>query len=524
MTEETPRKYRVAVIVGSGTGDVDGICDVYDVMRERGNTKYVSPTSVPRIMASTAAANVSASLGAEGPGFAVSAACAGGAVSLCMGALLLRAGLADLAVVGGTEAANSIFHGSFEAMRAYSADDEVEGASRPFAADRCGFVFGEGAGILVLETRRTADARGVPALGVLAGYAMRTSHAGDIVSPSLPSAVDTMVEALANARIPAAAVGYVNAHATGTKVGDATEVQALRAAFAGRTVPYSSTKGYTGHGVSAAGAIEAILTLDMLRGGWLAASVGAAPLDAEFEDYGPILTPRKESVDFALSNSFGFGGACVSLSSWRAAEVKRWTATDVRRAIDGIWRIESARLIAGLTRIVRDVGVAEDLAQEALILAIERWPDSGVPDNPGAWLMTTAKNRALDFLRRTKRVARKHEEIGHDLQTTQDGAAPDLEAAIDDAVGDDLLRLMLIACHPVLSTEARVALTLRLLGGLTTEEIARAFLVPEPTIAQRIVRAKRTLSEERIAFEAPSGAALVERLASLLEVIYPRLQ
>jgi RNA polymerase sigma factor (sigma-70 family) len=166
------------------------------------------------------------------------------------------------------------------------------------------------------------------------------------------------------------------------------------------------------------------------------------------------------------------------------------TASDAHRAIDAVWRIESARLIAGLARIVRDVGLAEDLAQDALVAALEQWPTSGVPDNPGAWLMAAAKHRAIDQLRRGKMLERKHEELAHLLEGQEEAAAPDLDAAIDDHIGDDLLRLVFIACHPVLSTEARVALTLRLLGGLTTEEIARAFLVPEPTVAQRIVRAK----------------------------------
>jgi RNA polymerase sigma factor (sigma-70 family) len=195
-------------------------------------------------------------------------------------------------------------------------------------------------------------------------------------------------------------------------------------------------------------------------------------------------------------------------------------ASDVQRTIQAVWRIESARLIAGLARMVRDVGLAEEFAQDALVAALERWPQSGVPDNPGAWLMATAKRRAIDELRRGKRIERKHEEVGHELEAEQERAVPDLDAMIDENVGDDLLRLMLTACHPVLSTEARVALTLRMLGGLTTEEIARAFLVPEPTVAQRIVRAKRTLSEAGVPFEVPRGAELTERLASVLQVIY----
>jgi RNA polymerase sigma factor (sigma-70 family) len=187
-----------------------------------------------------------------------------------------------------------------------------------------------------------------------------------------------------------------------------------------------------------------------------------------------------------------------------------------RRAIEAVWRIESARLIGGLVRLVRDVGLAEDLAQEALLTALERWPQTGIPDNPGAWLMATARNRAIDQLRRNQRVDQKHGE----LELGAAAITPDPESAIDEDVGDDLLRLVLISCHPVLSTEARVALTLRLLGGLTTQEIARAFLVPEPTIAQRIVRAKRTLAEARVPFEVPRGPELHARLPSVLEVIY----
>jgi RNA polymerase sigma factor (sigma-70 family) len=196
------------------------------------------------------------------------------------------------------------------------------------------------------------------------------------------------------------------------------------------------------------------------------------------------------------------------------------TTTDTHRTIDAVWRIESARLIAGLTRIVRDVGLAEDLAQDALVAALERWPETGIPDKPGAWLMATAKHRAIDQLRRDKMLERKHVEVGYQIEDRQERAAPDLDAAIDDPVGDDLLRLVFISCHPVLSRDARVALTLRLLGGLTTEEIARAFLVPEPTIAQRIVRAKRTLAEAHVPFEVPRGDDLAARLSSVLEVIY----
>jgi RNA polymerase sigma factor (sigma-70 family) len=196
------------------------------------------------------------------------------------------------------------------------------------------------------------------------------------------------------------------------------------------------------------------------------------------------------------------------------------TTTDTHRAIDAVWRIESARLIAGIARMVRDVGLAEELAQDALVVALEQWPQSGVPDNPGAWLMTTAKRRAIDRLRRSKLLARKHVELMYELESEQEQAVSQVEAALDDPIGDDLLRLMFTACHPVLSVEARVALTLRLLGGLTTEEIARAFLVPEPTIAQRIVRAKRSLAKAEVPFEVPRAEELAARLSSVLEVIY----
>jgi RNA polymerase sigma-70 factor (ECF subfamily) len=195
------------------------------------------------------------------------------------------------------------------------------------------------------------------------------------------------------------------------------------------------------------------------------------------------------------------------------------TASDTHRVIEAVWRIESARIVAALTRIIRDVGIAEEIAQDALVAALEQWPESGVPDNPGAWLMAAAKRRGIDRIRRNERLERKHQQLGHELEI-QEAAVVDFETAIEEDVGDDLLRLMFISCHPVLSTEARVALTLRLLGGLTTEEIARAFLVAEATIAQRIVRAKRTLASKKIPFEVPSEDERAARLSSVLEVIY----
>ena len=194
------------------------------------------------------------------------------------------------------------------------------------------------------------------------------------------------------------------------------------------------------------------------------------------------------------------------------------TATDAHRAVDAVFRIESPRLIAGLTRIVRDVGVAEDLAQDALVAALQQWPEDGIPRNPGAWLMAAAKHRAIDYFRRNKLLERKHEELGYELGQPQ--SITDVDTTLDDDVGDDLLRLVFIACHPVLSTEARVALTLRLLGGLATDEIARAFFLSEATVAQRIVRAKRTLAKANVPFEVPRGEELASRLSSVLEVVY----
>lgn len=195
------------------------------------------------------------------------------------------------------------------------------------------------------------------------------------------------------------------------------------------------------------------------------------------------------------------------------------TQQDAHRAIEAVWRIESPKLVAGLTRMVRDISLAEELAQDALVVALRQWPETGVPNNAGAWLMTTAKRRAIDYFRRNKMVARKLDELGHDV-VEKERTAPDLDAALDDDIGDDLLRMVFTSCHPILSPEARAALTLRLIGGLTTEEIARAYLVPEPTVAQRIVRAKRTIAEARIPFEVPRGEERAERLASVLEVVY----
>jgi RNA polymerase sigma factor (sigma-70 family) len=203
-----------------------------------------------------------------------------------------------------------------------------------------------------------------------------------------------------------------------------------------------------------------------------------------------------------------------------ATDLQHDTHRDTHRTIDAVWRIESPRLIAGLARMVRDVGLAEDLAQDALVAALEKWPESGVPRNPGAWLMATAKHRAIDRLRRGKLLERKHEELGREIDLRQETAVANFEASLDDDIGDDLLRLVFTACHPLLPRDSRVALTLRLLGGLTTEEIARAFLVPEPTVSQRILRAKKTLAEAKVPFEVPRGEELAARLSSVLEVVY----
>jgi len=208
------------------------------------------------------------------------------------------------------------------------------------------------------------------------------------------------------------------------------------------------------------------------------------------------------------------------LSSSLMQATDRHRANDIHRSIDAVWRIESARLIAALTRIVRDIGVAEDLAQDALVAALERWPQTGIPDNPAAWLMVAAKNRAIDNIRRNKLLDKKHEQISYELEGTRQLTPDDINAAIDTPIADDLLRLIFISCHPILSPEARVALTLRLLGGLTTDEIARAVLLSEPTVAQRIVRAKRTLSEAKVPFELPRGEEFKGRLASVLQVVY----
>jgi 3-oxoacyl-[acyl-carrier-protein] synthase-1 len=266
-------------------------------------------------MASTVSANLATVLGATGPSFTATAACAGGAYNVLLAAQLIEFGHVDAAIAGGVEVVDIHFHAGFDAMRAYTQqdNDRPERASRPYAADRAGFVFSEGAGILVLETRASAEARGVTILGVLKGFGMSSDGSGNMVAPASEGAENAMRRALAHAEVDPDDVDYVNTHGTSTQVGDVLEVRALQAVLNGRAVPYSSTKGYTGHPVSAAGAIEAIFTLAMLRGGWIAPCVNVDTLDPELEAYPPVMEPRTAEMSVALSNSFGFGGTNATL-------------------------------------------------------------------------------------------------------------------------------------------------------------------------------------------------------------------
>ncbi len=305
----------VAVIVGSGTGDVETHREMAArLTRERGARK-VSPTVIPRLMASTVSANLATVLGATGPSFTVTAACAGGAYNLLLAAQLIEFGHVDAAIAGGVEVADIHFHAGFDAMRAYNTkdNDRPDRASRPYAADRAGFVFSEGAGILVLETRAGAEARGATILGTLRGYGMSSDGSGNMVAPAAQGAELAMSRALEHAGVNANEIDYVNTHGTSTPVGDVSEVRAMRRLFDERLVAYSSTKGYTGHSVSAAGAIEAIFTLAMLRGGWIAPCVNVETLDPELVDYAPVLKPESRELSLALSNSFGFGGTNATL-------------------------------------------------------------------------------------------------------------------------------------------------------------------------------------------------------------------
>jgi 3-oxoacyl-[acyl-carrier-protein] synthase-1 len=306
----------LAVVVGSGAGDVVTHVEIQKQLDSRGDIRRVLPTVVPRLMASTVSANLVNILQTTGPSFTTSAACAGGAYNLLLAAMLIESGHTDAALAGGCEMCDPHFHAGFDSMRAYNADDNErpERASRPYAADRAGFIFSEGAGLVVLETRESAEARGATILGRVRGWGMSSDGEGDMVAPSSDGARRAIEMALAHAGLMPADIDYVNTHGTSTPAGDVAEVRAIRAVFGDKHVAYSSTKGYTGHTVSAAGAIEAIFTLLMLKGGWVAPSVNARPLDPELADYPPVLDPASMPLRHALSNSFGFGGTNVTLA------------------------------------------------------------------------------------------------------------------------------------------------------------------------------------------------------------------
>ncbi|MCA9489415.1 MAG: beta-ketoacyl-[acyl-carrier-protein] synthase family protein [Myxococcales bacterium] len=300
-----------AVVVGSGTGDVDAHRQIGEVLA-RSTARRVAPTMIPRIMASSVSANLAHLLRVTGPSLSVSAACAGGAWNLVVAAQIVASGMAPAALAGGAEVADLHFHAGFDAMRAYNRVDGPERPSRPYAADRKGFVFAEGAGVLVVESRRAAEARGAPILACLLGWGASSDGEGQMVSPSSNGAAAAMEAALAHANVLPEQVGYVNTHATGTPAGDGCEVRALRRVF-GRPPPYASTKGLTGHTISGAGAIEAAFTAWMLRDGFLAPCSHADPVDPELADAPPLTEPLERRVAVAMSNSFGFGGTNVSL-------------------------------------------------------------------------------------------------------------------------------------------------------------------------------------------------------------------
>ncbi len=309
----------MAVVVGSGTGDVETHREIAEKLETTGNARRVAPTAIPRLMASTVSANVATFFKSRGPSFSAIAACAGGSYNMAIAAGWIEHGLVEAALVGGVEVNDIHFFAAFDSMRAYNGqdNDHPERASRPYAADRAGFIFSEGAGIVILEARETAEKRGAEVLGVLRGYGMSSDGTGEMVAPSSDGALSAMKQAVSRAHIGIEEVDYVNTHATSTPLGDASEVRALRSLFHETKVRYSSTKGYTGHPVSAAGTIEAIFSWAMLREGWIAPSVNASPLDPELEDYPPIVEPTNASLKVALSNSFGFGGtnACLVLET-----------------------------------------------------------------------------------------------------------------------------------------------------------------------------------------------------------------
>ena len=307
----------LGVAVGSGTGDVATHIEIAEKLRSAGSMRRVSATVIPKLMASTVSANLVNVLRTRGPSFTASAACAGGNFNIAIAASWIETGMVDAAIAGGVEVEDPHFFAGFDSMRAYNGqdNDRPDRASRPYARDRAGFIFSEGAGILVLESRDSAEKRGASILGVLRGYGMTSDGAGEMVAPSPEGAEGAMRRALDDAGVSPDEIDYVNTHGTSTPLGDLSEVRAMRRVFGERRLRYSSTKGYTGHPVSAAGAVEAIFTLSMIRGGWIAPSVNAEPLDRELEDYPPVIRPTDAEIRLAISNSFGFGGtnACIVL-------------------------------------------------------------------------------------------------------------------------------------------------------------------------------------------------------------------
>jgi 3-oxoacyl-[acyl-carrier-protein] synthase-1 len=305
----------LGVVVGSGTGDVETHIEIRRKLETTRDCKKVSPTIIPKIMASSVSANLVNALRARGLSFSATAACAGGAYNVLLAAQLIEAGHMDAAIAGGVESTDVHFHSGFDAMRAYNGDDNDRPwrASRPYAADRAGFIFGEGSGVVVLETLTAARDRGAPILGLLRGFGMSSDGEGEMVAPSQDGAERALARALAHACLQADEIDYVNTHGTSTPLGDVSEIRAMRRCFGDRRVHYSSTKGYTGHTISAAGTIEAVFTLMMLRGGWVAPSVHAEPLDPALVDYPPVVKPTDAPLRHAISNSFGFGGTNASL-------------------------------------------------------------------------------------------------------------------------------------------------------------------------------------------------------------------
>jgi 3-oxoacyl-[acyl-carrier-protein] synthase-1 len=305
----------LGVMVGAGTGDVTTHVDVHRKLAQNRDTRRVGPVVIPKIMASTVAANLVNVLQTTGPSLSAAAACAGGAYNIIIAAQMIQLGVIEAALVGGVESADPHFFAGFDAMRAFNSGDNQhpERASRPYATDRAGFIFGEGAGVLVIESRRSAERRGAEILAVLEGYGMSSDGDGQMVAPGEGGALAAIERALQSANCSPDGIDYVNTHGTSTPLGDGSEVRAMRRAFGEHRPMYSSTKGYTGHTISAAGALEAIFTVQMLRGGWVAPSVNASPLDPEFEDYPPQRVPADHVLERAISNSFGFGGTNATL-------------------------------------------------------------------------------------------------------------------------------------------------------------------------------------------------------------------